>query len=322
LLEAFLGSEKKGYFAYEAFKKFEDPHKMEWYCCPKKCMRVTPVKAHERTVDGRKTWVVAHFRRIEREEGVSCYYGESDIHKAWKVLVAALFEDGVVKLSVGGLTFEPRSLKIKKVRQEYRWELGETPESFRRSDVGIEFASFNPLLGKGIAFEIQASKIDEREVEEREKFWTAAGYSVAWIPIEIFNLREYSVESDKPIEISTPWIIGRIKYLEEQLVQRLEQRISKMNEGIERVEALVRKLAVMEIPPDATCANCKYSGKDKNNKLVCWREWREEFIEALMDSGKIRKVIEDLKISGHYHLIDPPFPVSHSQVCRFWKRGW
>ena len=342
MLEAFLDSEKKGYFAYEAFKKFEDPHKMEWYCCPKKCMRVTPVKAHERTVDGRKTWVVAHFRRIDEKEA-SCYYGESDIHKACKMLIAALFEDGILKLSVGGIVINPRSLKIKRVRPEFRWELhGKLERYFRRADVGVEMATFNPLLGKGIAFEVQLSKIERREIEEREKFWIEAGYSVVWVPIDLFDLREYVVNPENPIEISLPWIVGRIKYLEETILHRiackaevtqseiksctnklenlLKEYIRRQETLLERVEVL-KKLAYSGIPSNASCANCKYSGRDKyEGKLVCWRAWREAFVDTIMESGILRDVIKKLEERGYY-IEAPPFPVSQDHICRFWKRG-
>jgi len=281
MLKAVNAEQNEIYTAIKAFRVFENPHREKWFCCDSEKVPVTPVKAHNRDIGGIVTKVISHFRCFP-ERTALCWAGESDIHKAWKVVLASLIENQEIEIDVAGFTIPISRLGIKQSKIEYILEKGKT-------DVGVPLTKFNPLLGKGIAFEIQKSPITQEEIEQRERKWFEQCYSVAWIPINFIDINEFSLKR-KEIPISVPWIYGTYTNLSEWI----KETISDVT--VKAIDERLRDSRIVFLPQEASCSNCEYGRVDNwyPEVIACWRRvW-------------IKKE-------------NRPEKESPKEVCRFWE---
>jgi hypothetical protein len=262
MLDAYHKTTSTGFYASQVWTSFPDPYSEEWVCCPLEDKKVTPVIGHKRQINGKEVSVVSFFRLAENVG--NCSFGESDEHKNEKILVATLIENNNVPLIVGETPIPYSSLKIKNVSgPQFRWE--QTREN-RRADVLFEFQEWHNVLGQGIVFEVQLSRITDIEREQREEDWISRGYSITWFSSEDF---EENSLTDNKIRITSPWFL---KYLQTQSEMLSETKIvhAEMKEIID--------LYIEEQRKEPRCKNCKFGKPDKLNEevIVCWfdTKWR------------------------------------------------
>jgi hypothetical protein len=131
------------------------------------------------SIDGKR----AHFR-IKDEVAISSNSGESDSHrKAKEGIYYALLNDEI-KLSFGNREYFPSQLGIKDITLE---EPTNNTLNAKILDVCLTLKDFHPVLGNGIAFEIQFSN-QSIVVEEIRTYHRATdGFSCVWLKKGDFN---------------------------------------------------------------------------------------------------------------------------------------
>lgn len=230
------------YEAWRIWKKFDDPYKEKWICCPDCKHQVSPVKFHYRAVDGKMFGVGSHFRQRPEE---FCQHGESDSHRNLKILVATLMEDKKINLTVYGQQIAWKDLQFKDVpKLKFRWEQS---NGERRADVKFELEYFHPLLGKGIVFEIQLSEISEKEKLNREIDWCTNGWSLAWLDRDSFHPNEPRLTTNV-LEITRPYHLGSIGACKNLLAsiitekEVLETRLAEIEGLVDNIQGSISAL--------------------------------------------------------------------------------
>lgn len=266
MFEAFHEEEGVGYYADQIWDKWEDPHEEPWVCCPVDEHPVTPVVPHNRERNGKVIPVASYFRM--KSEGTKCSAGESEEHRKAKMLIASLIENEKVKLRVNSTIIPFSSLEFKPVdRPSFRWEQkreGSIHKRYRRGDVVFDFKKLHPTLGKGIVFELQFSELDEEKRKKRVEDWIASGYSLTWIPPDLYDSKGLLTNE---IKIDHPWAWNLGKYVYEQVEMMKEQR---------RIwEKKLEKYAERSV---RTCRSCKYGSPDRKREgmIACWYHTRWE----------------------------------------------
>ena len=258
--EATKNASQSGYHASLIWSRFENPENEDWVCCPICQKSVVPVKYHFRkinkdTLSEREIAVISYFR-IKNGETGGCATGESDEHKNAKILIACLIENKKVFLKIGDAIIPYSALNIKSVPTiPFRWEIS---KGNRRADILFQFSEWHQLLGQGIVFEIQTYILPDEEKQKREIDWICKGYSLSWIPIELFQ--DYGITTDEII-IDNPWAIKLAKINMDLTSYTKNLLFELINEKQKYEERRVK-----------TCRTCIKSGTDKENPelLVCW----------------------------------------------------
>lgn len=301
MLDAVHKNTMKPFHAFDVWKTFgeSDPHKEEWICCPDCKKPVTPRIDHFRNINNKKISVVSCFQLKNPESG-GCIHGETDEHRNAKILLSYLLNNEKITLKINNLSINFKDLKIKGVPElPYRWE---QKRENRRSDVLIEFNEWHPILGRGIDFEIQKYEINELELLERENDWVKSGYSMSWIPLNLFD--EETLKTDS-LEINIIWInrLFQLKHNELselivsfertneekflQLEELYKQEVENIkNNFMDKQEHLFKKMdnyikfrldtveIDLKIPDEEKkCENCKNYSLDRHNpnRYICWR---------------------------------------------------
>jgi hypothetical protein len=131
------------------------------------------------SIDGRR----AHFR-IQDDVAIGNNINESDDHKKAKEGIYFALLNDEIKLSFGGRTYFPSELDIKDITLE-------TPTNNSSNakilDVCLMLKEFHPILGNGIAFEIQFSNQTIVVEEIRTYHRVSDGYSCVWLKKNDFN---------------------------------------------------------------------------------------------------------------------------------------
>lgn len=229
MLDAIHEATGKEYQGYEIWPPtFLNPYEEKWICCPSCKHKVTPVKSFKRK-DTLK-FVSSHFRQQENE---TCTKKESDEHRRYKILISNLIENKEIVLKVDNIPIPWNELNIKEIKLE-RGEGG------RRADVRVYFNELHGLLGKGIVFEIQLSKITPEEIVARERDWLINGLSLAWIKKDMFD-GEYSF-SCEDIIIDRPYLFAVV-----EAVRREYDRITEVRKLFEKdvssVDTTIKNIA-------------------------------------------------------------------------------
>lgn len=141
--------------------------------CPNCGEHLSRVVGHPR--DG--TWVSSHFRH---ETDVDCAGGETDTHKLMKYVASRACKQ----------EFDPASL----VRE------GSVEETSRTADVLARFDESHPVLGRGIAIEVQY-KHEDKDTPAVSREYLDAGFSVIWADESDFSadFRAVSLEKITPV---------------------------------------------------------------------------------------------------------------------------
>lgn len=208
-----------------------------------------------RKINDKEVFVVSHFRIKNSSFGL-CITNESDEHKKAKILIATLVENKEIILKIGNSTIPYSALNIKNVPEiPFRWEQN---RENRRADVLFEFYEWHPVLGQGIVFEVQTYQLPEEDKTKREFDWICNGYSLAWLPIDLFQ--DLSLTQNE-ILINNPWALKFAK-INSELTKYTKDLLFELTNEKEKYED--RKIK--------TCRTCIQSSIDKDNSelLACW----------------------------------------------------
>jgi len=209
-------------------------------------VKVSFVKAHTRNINGKNVLVTAHFR-IETEGAIENPENESEEHKLAKETIYERILSDEIEI----INFENKKIShLGEISNVYiEKKVGE-----KRADVLVDFKEIHPILGKGIAFEIQISPQDKARTEERTYDRSIEGYSVVWIwgfELKEFNykvriipylkaLEEYKNSIKKNVQLFLSDISQRAEEKEfiiqkdiGQILERLNFKVRKINEEFE-----------------------------------------------------------------------------------------
>ncbi len=243
-------------FAYQVWEQLDEVtlRNDTWYCCPQKHSEVVPYRRYQR----QDFWVCSHFKT--KPEGY-CPIGESEQHKAHKLIILSLLEEG--KLSVTdnlGLVVDLAKVAFTKIPQmESRWD---TPKQ-RRADVLLPFEIFHPYLGRGIIFEVQLSS---QEDNQRTDDWLMNGFSVSWLSANAFSDDSEGIK--QPIVIQYPYITV-LRNLSKNL-GGLVTRLNTIEDWQKRIWKACKTLMLL----NRTCLTCGHSQEDQYSSeggIVCWQ---------------------------------------------------
>lgn len=132
-------------------------------------VKVCFVKQHQREDE-----IVCDHFRIITEGAVENPDNESEEHKlAKETLYDKIIKDEVILLDWEG----KRISEVAKIKDVYI----ERPVGQKRADVLVDFEEIHPVLGRGIAFEIQISPQNDIKTYKRTYDRAAQGYSICWI---------------------------------------------------------------------------------------------------------------------------------------------
>jgi hypothetical protein len=278
LLEAIHKKSSKGYHSWDAWKEFKNPNEEEWECCPTHKFPVSFVKPHTRK---NEVFVTSHFRSKNQH----CPTGESDKHRKTKTLIASLVENKNIEICYDDFVIPFKNLVYKDIPKiPFRWE--EIKVGNRRGDIVFDLVGFNSLLGKGIVFEIQLSKISEREIKKREHDWCENGYSFAWITPDMITENENSLTTNKipltylfSIKLNTHIFnhAEKMKRLAENMQDSYRRRMLEIDEILHNLKR------DNNIWMRNTCRTCEFGGINKHPEshddvysglMCCWFSWK------------------------------------------------
>ena len=264
MLEAYCANQDKGFFGYEIWSLFTESQlrSFDWYCCPEHHLLVVPYKEHLR--EGHR--VVSHFK-IKPGQLSECAYGESEPHLAAKILLATIIEFPDTEFSDGhGLVIPFSKILTKdKPKLEFRWE---NPR--RQTDVVLPLKITHPILGQGIAFEVQMTRITDAERGKRTQDWHAAGFSVSWLEKDAFLYEGQELRGIRqPISITNPY---------GEKVSEMALKVLDLTKKVDDLEKRSFGLTVFLkrlLPLSRSCLSCDYSDMDrKEGGLICWYGYR------------------------------------------------
>jgi len=116
--------------------------------------------------------VTSHFRSEDGSLARLNSWGESDEHKLAKKYIY----DNIDNISL--INFENKKIKDVGEIEDIKIEKG---IGLKRADVLVIFKNYHPVLGRGIAFEVQYSSQEEEKIIIRSFDRASYGYSVVWL---------------------------------------------------------------------------------------------------------------------------------------------
>src|SRR3990170_4201686 len=116
--------------------------------------------------------VTSHFRSEDGSLARLNSWGESDEHKLAKKYIY----DNIDNISL--INFENKKIKDVGEIEDIKIEKG---IGSKRADVLVIFKNYHPILGRGIAFEVQYSSQEEEKTIIRSFDRASYGYSIVWL---------------------------------------------------------------------------------------------------------------------------------------------
>ena len=216
------------------------------FICPK-CLEPLSFRIEHYRLFG-KSKVRAHFMHKSDSQ---CYgyipEGESEEHYNEKMKLLDLLNEEEYSLKIDGLTFD-----IKTNSGFIQFKDKEVSLNNRRADVLLTFKSPNSILGLGIAFEIMISEKEE-SIEQKIKYWTAYGYTVA------FGKNVEEIET-------SPYL--------EKAHDSINQLKKELQESIEKTRFFGNQFIIKAASQGLYCNNCYKAWQCKKHSgcIVCYNE--------------------------------------------------
>jgi len=232
-----------------------------------------PVIFVKESIDGKRP----HWR-IHHDKAKSSSINESPEHKEIK---ETIYYDLVLnnsKLKIGNNLYSIDELSVKNISIEGR--ICEKKDS-KIADVLIEFKEYNPMIGNGIAIEIQLSRQTELFGLKRSYDRSVYGYSCAWIDKKIFY-EDYLIK--KVIEVD-PYFECIEKYKEEVK----DTNIELVNNIGFSINEKIKEMFQIKNQIDLQIKLLKNTKEELSNELInlfdkVKGEFKDEYFEELKNS--------------------------------------
>lgn len=280
LWDAYHLDTQKGYYAWEIWGLWPDPHDENWVCCPICKKKVTPYIAHTRNTEYGEVDVQTHFKLQDGNSG-GCISKESDEHKNAKILIANLVDNKKINLKVDNCIIPNASLNYSNVPHlSFRWE---QTRGDQRADILFELKEWHLALGQGIDFEIQTKEMSTEKKLEREFKWISKGYSLAWLPTSLFGEDFLTINE---IIIDNVWAIKFAELINNRknsIIDAIYQSNQKFSEKQEQITTLEWKINAFE-------SNLK-------NKL--------ENVERKINTSELSWINKSENIEGRINALEP-----------------
>jgi hypothetical protein len=301
-------------FWEEYTNKGIDPHKEHWVCCMK-CQKGLSITApHKRKIKGVERFIISFFK-YQTNDGSVCVFAESPEHEKIKQFVGTLIQNKEVIMVVGHRKIPISEIDLSNVeylreRIEQNRREGCINADHREADALAEFKLFHKELGQGIAFEVQLAAITELDKKKRTEDWISMGYSVCWIPEDIFDT-EHGCLTTNEIPITHPYYLEFIKLMRNEfettkkhingqiedfnirvdkttalLEGDIEEKFNEIKSRIESYEDMIKsrldeleRLEQTYKTKTERCSTCKHVGRERDQvtkqstgNYCCWRK--------------------------------------------------